>query len=64
MTAANQCEVRDNSASRGMRAQPEPPVSEEGSKLSSLESSDADEDAERPWTVVSKGERISLKIDQ
>ena len=61
VTAANQREVRDNSASRGMRAQPEPPVSKEGSKLSSLESSDEDEDAERPWTVVSKGRKNKSK---
>jgi hypothetical protein len=41
-----------------MRAQPEPSAAEEGSKLSSLESS-GDDDDERPWTVVSKGRKKS-----
>ena len=42
-----------------MHAQPEPPVSEEGSKLLLLESLDNDDEAKRPWTVVSKGRKKS-----
>ena len=64
MTTVNQCEVPDNSVSRGMCAQPEPPVSEEeGSKLSLLQSSRMMM-LKGPGPSCPKGERRSLKIDQ
>jgi hypothetical protein len=55
VTAAYQRGIRDDSVSRGIRAQLETPASEEELLKLSSESSDGDDDNERPWTVVSKG---------
>jgi hypothetical protein len=56
VTAAYQRGIRDDGVSRGISAQSETPAAaEDSSKLSSVESSDGDDDDQRPWTVVSKG---------
>ena len=55
VTAAYQHEIRDDGVSRGISAQSETPAAaEDSSKLSSLESSDGDNNDQRPWTIVSK----------